>query len=472
MKNKVRSYITQHNMLSVGDRIVVGVSGGADSICLFHVLLELSEEYKLKLYVVHVNHGIREEEATSDEVFVEELCKKHNVNFSCVRKDVPQLAKTQGISEEEAGRNVRYEAFNDCSRKNSCDKIAVAHNKNDNAETFLFNLFRGSGIKGLTGIPPTRDSIIRPLLCIERSEIEEYLQKGLIPYVTDQTNLTDDYSRNKIRNNILTYAKDEINSEVIEHISNSGAMLREIDLFINKCVNIIFEEIVKEDNMDNKISINVVDFNKLDIVIQKELLRKVIKRLSNNLKDIESSHIQLILDLLAKQVGKEIHLPYEIVVIKGYNDIIFRKRSKDYKEDKSKNFNPVNLTVPCNIYIPELNKNITTKLKDYRKSDKFPNEVYTKWFDYDKIKNTLFLRTREEGDFVQIDSKGGTKKIKSLFINEKIPKEDRDQIPLIADGSHIIWVIGRRISEAYKIDYNTKTIIEISIYEGNTGKKR
>ena len=171
MLNKVRSYVSEHNMLSLGDRIVVGVSGGADSICLFDVLIKLSKEYDLSLFVVHVNHGIREEEASIDQGFVEEFCKKHNIAYSSVKKDVVSIAKKEGLSEEEAGRNVRYQAFKDFYIKNKCTKIAVAHNKNDNAETFLFNLFRGSGITGLTGIPPVRDSIIRPLLCLEREEI-------------------------------------------------------------------------------------------------------------------------------------------------------------------------------------------------------------------------------------------------------------------------------------------------------------
>lgn len=480
MVNKVRSFINQYNMLSVGDRIVVGVSGGADSICLFHVLLELSSEFKLTLHIVHVNHGIRGDQADSDEAFVEALTRKHDLPFYRVKKDVPSIAKEEGLSEEEAGRNVRYAAFNKVYIENHCDKIAVAHNKDDNAETFLFNLFRGSGIKGLSGIPPVRDKIIRPILCLERREIENYLAKHRIPYVIDSSNLTDDYSRNKIRNKVLSYVKEEINTGVIEHINKSANMLREIDNYILKNVNKAYEDIVKEKE-NKEIRINIDEFNKLDIVIQKELIRKVINRLSNKLKDIDSVHIKSSLELIDKQVSKEIHLPYGLVVSRGYDELIFsinKQARRDNKRlsdsiayDINKGFNPISIKIPSSISLPHTDKTISTKIIPYDQDLVIPKEDYTKWIDYDKIKNNLLLRTRQVGDYIQIDNKGSTKKIKSLFIDEKIPRENRDELPLIADGSHIVWVIGIRISEAYKINKSTKTILEISIHGGNENGK-
>ncbi len=469
MLNKVRSYVLQHNMLSLGDRIVVGVSGGADSVCLFDVLIKLSKEYNLSLFVVHVNHGIREEEASIDQDFVEELCKKHNITYSCVKEDVPSIAKKEGLSEEEAGRNARYKAFNNSYIENKCTKIAVAHNKNDNAETFLFNLFRGSGITGLTGIPPVRDSIIRPLLCLEREEIELYLSKNHISYRIDSTNLTQEYSRNKIRNKILAYGKKEINNGIIEHISNSARMLKEIEEFILNNMENAFEKIVYEG--EEKYSINTNEFNKLDIVIKKELVREVIKRLTNSLKDIDSTHIKMIIALSDKQVGKSIDLPYGIVAVKGYDNIVFRKSYKDKEKDQKGEFEPITLQVPGSISMPHSNKIIIAKLKKYQKGMGIPKEGYTKWFDYDKIDNAVLLRTRQEGDFIQINSQGSRKKLNSLFIDDKIPKENRDAVPLITDGSHVIWIIGGRISEKYKLTEDSKTILEISMHGGyNDGR--
>lgn len=465
MLNKVRSYILEHKMLSLGDRVVVGVSGGADSVCLFDVLIKLSNEYDLSLFVVHVNHGIRGEEATVDQAFVEQLCKKHNILYSCVKKDVVAIAKKEGLSEEEAGRNVRYEAFNSFYIENKCTKIAVAHNKNDNAETFLFNLFRGSGITGLTGIPPIRDSIIRPLLCLEREEIELYLNKNHISYRIDSTNLAQDYSRNKIRNKILAYGKKEINSGVIEHISNSANMLKEIETFIINSVENVFRKIVYEGE-GKKYSINMSEFNKIDIVIKKELVREIIKLLTNSLKDIDSTHIEMILDLSDKQVGKSLDLPYGITALKGYDNIVLKKTYKGHKKHSKEEFEPINLQVPGSILMPNSDKIITTKLKEYEKGMEIPKEGYTKWFDYDKINNTVLLRTRQEGDFLQINSQGNRKKLKSLFIDDKIPKKNRDGVPLITDGSHVIWIIGGRISEKYKLTEDSKTILEISIHGG------
>ncbi len=464
MIEKVRSYIKEHNLLSKGDRVVVGVSGGADSICLFHVLLDLSEEYDLTLFVVHVNHGIRGSAADNDQAFVEELCRKHKISYMCVKEDVPSIAANQGLSEEEVGRNIRYKAFNQSLLDNKCNKIAVAHNKNDNAETFLFNLFRGSGITGLSGIPPTRDAIIRPLLCIERSVIEEYLKVRDIPYLIDKTNLSNDYSRNKIRNVILKYTQEEINDQSIEHITRSASMLREINEFIDNCVNKVYYNIVKYNKKEKEIRINVNDLAKLDIVIQKELIRKVIANLSKKLKDIDSTHIQQVLDLMDKQVSKETHLPYDIVAIRGYREIIFAsKKANDNKNEKA-SLAPIEIPVPGTMFLSSLDKRINTKIIKYEKTSVIPKEDYTKWFDYDKIKNILLLRTRQEGDYIQVNSKGGTKKINSLFIDDKVPRQTRNQIPLIADESHVIWVLGGRISEAYKITSSTKTILEISIY--------
>lgn len=469
MVNKVRSYILKHNMLSKGDRVIVGVSGGADSICLLYVLLELASEYNLKLHVIHINHGIRGDEAALDQEFVRGLCQRHNIDFKYVKKDVPAIVREQGISEEEAGRNVRYEAFHDFAKEMGYNKIAVAHNKNDDAETFLFNLFRGSGITGLRGIPPTRESIIRPLLCLDRIEIEQYLEEHKVPYVIDSTNLEDDYSRNKIRNKILTYAKDEINTGVIEHITNSASMLAEIDTFIKKSVDKVFSEIVVKNKKGKEYSVNVETLDKYDIVIQKELARKIIHKLSKKLRDIDSSHIQSILGLKEKQVGKEVHLPYDIIAIKGYNDIIL-KRKLD-KTPKNIKIEPVELKIPGRNFMVQSDRIIETKVKEYKRDMEIPKEGYTKWFDYDKINNIILLRTRQKGDFIKVDSRGSTKKINSLFIDEKIPREDRDSIPLIADGSQIIWVIGGRISEDYKINEDTKTILEIKIHGGKRNGK-
>ncbi len=458
MINKVKQYIENYKMLEKGDQIIVGVSGGADSVCLFHVLLELRKEYQLTLHVIHINHGIRGEEAKRDEEFVRELCKKEEVSFQVVHKDIPLLAKEGRMSVEEAGRKARYEVFNQYFLAYKCNKIAIAHNKNDTAETILFHMFRGSGLSGLTGISPVRDRIIRPLLCLERKEIESYLFERGISYLDDSTNFTLDYTRNKIRLKVLKEAEG-INSKAVSHIAMAGETFRELQEYVEKSVMKAAESILVK-GTENEILLQIKELSKEDIVIQKEIVRKAFFMLSESLKDIDAYHITSVLQLIKKQPGRRINLPYGITAMREYNHIELRTKGKDL----SKDLEPRELLIPGVTPLFEEGKSIKASLLNYKKNMIIPQSICTKWFDYDKIKDTVLIRCRKQGDYLCID-KGGTKKLKALLIDEKIPRQKRDVLPLLADGSHIMWVIGNRISEAYKVDENTRRILQITITE-------
>lgn len=474
MFDKVRNYITEHNMLEKGDRIVIGVSGGADSVCLFHVLYRLIEEYNIALFVVHVNHGIRKIEADLDEAYVKELCEERGIPFQSTKVDINEIAKRDGLSEEEAGRLVRYEEFYRCYEENKCNKIAIAHNKNDNAETILFHMFRGSGMKGLIGILPVRDEIIRPLLGIERIEIEHYLKESKIKYCNDYTNDTDDYSRNKIRHHILGYAKDNINAQVTNNIVHAGIQIQEVYKFIEKNIDLVFENIVKFHSSEATYEIDTKKLLMNDIIIQRGIIRKIFYLLTGKLKDVEFHHTDLILSLTAKQVGKRLDMPYEIIALRGYDNI----KMFQHKENRQKGVlkkEATQLTVVSldnqsknlgEVIIPNFNQAIHAKLLNYKKNMIIPQNGCTKWFDYDKIKNTVLIRTRAEGDYIQIDDKGSKKKLKALFIDEKVPREERDLKLLVADGAHIMWILGGRMSEGYKVSKETKVILEISLDGG------
>jgi tRNA(Ile)-lysidine synthase len=459
-------------MITKGDRIVIGVSGGADSVCLFHVLLSLTTKYNLSLFVVHVNHMIRGNAADDDENYVRKLCERSGVSFTLVKADVRTMAKTEGLSEEEAGRIIRYHAFYECLQKNKCNKIAIAHNKNDNAETILFHLFRGSGIKGLTGIRETRDNIIRPLLGITRVDIETYLKENNLVYHDDHTNFTLDYSRNKIRHRIIKFAQEEINSKVVEHIVSAANQLKEINEYLQNNIKSAYERYVIYSEEMNSCIILVKDLKNENIVIQKGIIRSMFEHIAQQLKDVDALHIDLVLSLMEKEVGKSLNLPYGLIAIKGYDDITvmlgseYRKRNPNYCSELTNAIDEIQISEPGEYYIPKLNGFLTVKIFNYKKNMIIPKNGCTKWFDYDKIKNTVLIRTRKEGDFLQIDSKGSNKKLKSLFIDEKVPKEKRDSYPLVTDGSHIMWIIGGRMSEAYKVSQETKIILEISLDGG------
>jgi tRNA(Ile)-lysidine synthase len=479
MLNTVETYMLEHNMITKGDRIVMGVSGGADSVCLFHVMLSFTKKYNLTLFVVHVNHMIRGMEADDDENYVQQLCEENGVSFTLVKADVRTMAKMEGLSEEEAGRIVRYQAFYECLEKNKCNKIAIAHNKNDNAETVLFHMFRGSGIKGLTGISEMRDNIIRPLLSVTRADIETYLKENKLVYHDDHTNFTLDYSRNKIRHNIIKFAQEEINSKVIEHIVSAANQLKEINDYLEDNIKIAYKKHVIYNAKLNTCVILTKNLKKEHVVIQKGMIRSMIKQLVHQLKDVDALHINLVLTLMEKEVGKSLDLPYGIIAVKGYEDITLKLVSDYRNKIPISNTNEligrieeIEIIGPGEYCIPKLNILLSIKLFNYKKNMIIPKNGCTKWFDYDKIKNTVLIRTRKEGDFLQIDSIGSKKKLKSLFIDEKVPREKRDFIPLLTDGSHVMWVIGGRMSEAYKISQDTKMILEISLDGGKQDDRR
>lgn len=520
MLNKVKQYIESNRMLRNKEKVVLGVSGGADSVCLFFVLLALKEIYQLELHVVHVNHMLRGKEAQRDQEYVEKICRENNVPFHLFKSDVRKLAKEEHLSEEEAGRNLRYQVFETVRKEYNCDVIAVAHNSNDCAETMIFQLARGSGLTGLTSIQAVRGDIIRPLLCLTRQEIEQYLKQRNIPYQIDATNLEDKYSRNKIRLHVLPYLVENINRQSVAHIVNTAQMLKEVEDYVEKQTNICYNNLVKESA--DRYTFCREEFLREDIVIQKAMIRRIINNLSGQLRDIESVHIADICNLATKGVGKKIDLPYHIEAYNDYKNLILTQNVSNHKDSLRQrkdveyplidetiieNINPgmsenVLLTIPqyrpntdsteqtnveyayhigfeiCKIeenhkeFREQVIQNPKSFIKNQRFQEEYKNSMinirngYTKCFDYDKIKNAVQLRTRQEGDYLQIDANGGTKKLKSLFIDNKVPQSDRCHIPLLADGSHIMWVFGSRISEAYKINENTKTMLIVYIFGG------
>ena len=473
MIRKIKSYIEQNNMLEQGDRIVIGVSGGADSICLLHVLNGLSSEYELFLQVVHINHGIRGEEADRDESFVKCFCEQRGLEFQSFTYDVTALAMQEGLTCEEAGRKVRYDAFFDMCRKKQCNKIAIAHNRNDNAETVLFHLFRGSGIRGISGIEAKREmvqgdrsiTLIRPLLDTSRAEIEEYLGSEGIKYLTDSTNLSDDYSRNKIRNQILTYATREINQQSVAHIASAADSLREIEDYLNQNIQYHYESIVRQKKQSYLV--DVKELSTEHIVLQKGIIRKLLETLAGASKDLEAKHVEAVLELIDKQVGKQIHLPYDIIAERDYDDIRVFCSALVQEESPPTAPLPIRLRIPGRTEAAFAGKYVEAELINYKNSDPVPKSSCAKWIDYDKIENAVEMRTRREGDYLQINASGGRKKLKDYYIDHKVPLKERDNQLLLADGNHIIWIpgSGERMSEKYKVDAATSKVLLIKMFD-------
>ncbi|MCD8131124.1 MAG: tRNA lysidine(34) synthetase TilS [Lachnospiraceae bacterium] len=488
-------------MLAKGDRVLVGLSGGGDSVALLHFLLSIQRKYSLKLAAVHVNHGIRRE-AGEDEAFCERLCGKWGIPFVCRRIEPGKLALTKGVGLEEAARAARYELLEQCRQEYGCDRIAVAHHANDNAETMLFQLFRGSGPKGLAGIPAVREYIIRPFLCVRREEISQYLRENGLEHVEDLSNQDLSYTRNRIRAGVVPLA-EEICGGAVEHMSRCAGQLRDVWEYLNGQAkaflgqNAVFEK--------TGVTISLEELKDLPAALQREVLMESIARVCDTRKDISFINIENIRELLGKDGQKDCELPYGLTARKGYDRLRIYKENLRQEgsgnsdktcragggnlkpeaggrccEDGEAEKNRPASAVPDSYKIPRDGKMIlpdghifTFRVFSTDKTDEkfmnIPQNDCTKWFDCDKINDHLLLRHRRPGDYLVVRADGGSKSLQDYLVNEKIPRDCRERLWLLADGSHILWVIGHRISMAYRITGETKRILEVHLEEKANG---
>lgn len=464
MYNKVKRYIEEEGMLEKGDRLVVGISGGADSVCLTHILWRLKKDYDLSLVGVHVHHGLRGEAAQEDAEFSERFCEDLKIPFYLYREDVKTYAKKQGLTVEEAGRNVRRQVFEEVAasleEKGPVErkvKIALAHHKNDNAETLLWNLCRGSGLRGMGGISPVEGNYIRPLLGVDREEIEDYLRQEKLSYQTDESNLEDHYTRNKIRHHVIPYLEQELNLQTVDHMSDLARQMRSLETYVHKQVekelSLCFS-MEKEEDYKKSLLLKS-PFEEVDEALKPYIFREVIEKMIGKQKDITGKHIEILGDLLQRQVGRRVELPYGLKVRRVYEGLEFEVG-----------------TIPGPII--ENSEKLWAIRTFSREAGPvlFPKSIYTKWFDYDIISNAVTIRHRTTGDYITINKEGRTQTLKQYFVNQKIPAEKRDQIWLVADGHHILWVVGYRQNQFYQITEETSQVLEITFRGGeNNGRE-
>ncbi|WP_347559720.1 tRNA lysidine(34) synthetase TilS [Clostridium sp. AM58-1XD] len=405
----------------------------------------------------HLHHGLRGKEADRDADFVRDICAEWDIPATIRREDVRGFAAEHGCSLEEAGRILRYGALDELKKAAEAETgrpaaVAVAHHRGDSAETILHNLFRGSGLKGLRGIAPVRDGIIRPLIEVGRDEIEEFLTDMGIGWCEDSTNSDNDYTRNKIRNQILPLVRAEINKEADTHILQAGKLISMADDFLEKTA----EELWKQcgEVHDRKgCAFPVSDAEKQEEIIRYYLIRHMIRLQGGSVKDFTLLHVEAVDQLIRGQTGKRTDLPGKMQGWREYGKL-WIGRKQDEKRDSC-----------CQK--EDWAENVRYEIFSYEKGMEIPKNQYTKWFDYDKMKNALCLRFREPGDYITL-SGGGRKRVKAFMIDEKVPQDIRGKIPVLADGNHVVWIVGYRISEYYKITEDTKTILQVQF---NGGKK-
>lgn len=457
--HKVKETINKYNMIEKGDRILVAVSGGPDSVTLLHVLNMLKDELNISLVIAHVNHMLRDKESDGDEEYVKGLGNKFNIPVNTCRVDVDKYAREKGVSTEVAGREIRYDFFREVSIKEGCNKVAVAHNANDQVETFMMRLFRGSGIYGLRGIDAVRDNIIRPLIDVDRSSIEKFCEEMNVETRLDATNLENIYSRNKIRLDVLPYISENFNKDIIRTIMRTIDSFTIDNDYLEEQSYISYKKYAK--NLGDKIVIDKEAFT-LHKAVLSRLIRNVMKDLLGNIKEIEKKHIDEIILIQSGETGKELILPRRIKATNNYGDIVIQI---DNKNNEFINFEK-DINISGTTYIEELDITIECEVTNKKNINKFSNNYLIKYFDYDKIKKVT-IRNRRDGDYFTPLGMKGRKKLKDLFINEKIDKSKRSKIPLILFDNEIAWIVGLRISEKFKITEETKRILIIQVKRGN-----
>ncbi|MBQ8031268.1 MAG: tRNA lysidine(34) synthetase TilS [Butyrivibrio sp.] len=461
--NKVLNYIQKNGMFPEGARVVVGFSGGGDSTALLTVLEKLQPLLKIELFAIHINHLIRSE-AGEDEEFCRSFCKERGISFVSRSVDIPLMAKEKSLTEEEAGRIARYEAFSSYAKEISAGHIAVAHHQNDVAETLLMNLLRGSGLHGGAAIRPVRDNIVRPLLCVTRAEIEEYLKESGISFCTDKTNLESIHTRNFLRNEILPELEKNVNDRTIQHLCAAAVSFDKADEYIREVAGNAFDRIVT--SKDGSVCADI-----RDILLEKEIIRENIvllmfEALVKNRKDIGAVHVEEVLDLLKSEDGQaSVDLPYGLCAKRTYGRLEISQKGNQTKVIETVTVKP-SVGEETQIVIPELGR-VTLSVFSYDKQKEVPTWTYTKWFDYDRIQEVSF-RTRRGDDKISI-SQGDAihQKLLSKFMTDKkIPKDKRDEMVIVADGNSVLWVPGYRISASCKVSEATRYILEIKIDDG------
>lgn len=484
MDQKIRKFIREKNLINDGDKLVIGVSGGADSMALLHVLMDMQNEYHLNLVVVHVNHGIRRE-APQDACYVEQFCNSHQIPFYLYSENIPLLAKQSGKTEEEMGRIYRYQCFRKVVKKECADKIVVAHHENDQAETVLFHMIRGTDLKGLTGMAAAFTGeegipIIRPLLCVNRREIEAYLRECGINWREDITNQDNVYARNALRNIVLP-AMEQINSRTISHISRLAAQITEYEAYFENQIKEYIEKNV-EHTEQHQLKINRKKLLENPPVFVRRVLYHLLSDIGEAKKDLSNEHVEALYCLLSNQSGKTLDLPYGVTATLMYENLILGQSLEKEGNAYRRNDGVIYLDSivweqnrEYNVHIPGFGmfQFQCVCYDDLQAEDKYflPGKTgnvknnYTKYFDCDKIIATLCLRTREQDDYLCINTMGNRKTISRYFKDAKIPVDIRNRIPLLASGHEILYVAGYRRCESYQVTKATKKVLVV-IYKG------
>lgn len=445
---KIKKNISENSIIDEKDRILVGLSGGPDSIFLLYIL---HNYFNNQLIITHINHKLRGVDSDLDEKFVRTISQKLKIPLYVIREDVKKLSNENKKSIEEVGREVRFSFFDKTLKVENFNKIALGHNLDDNVETILINFIKGSGTKGLIGIPEKRDNIIHPIINIKKEEILKFLEENKIEYRVDKTNFEIDFLRNKVRNYLLPIIEKEFNKNFKEKILSLSNILKVEDRFLDNLVENIKNDLIEFE--DDFIKIDNKKFQKLDLSLKRRLIRKAIDYFNRDLREYPLEHIDKVISLENKKTGKEIELPFNLIAVKDKNKIIIEKKGVEIP-----NFY---------IEIPDIGSyelaGMKIELTLVEKISKV-KDIFTSFFDYDKIEFPIKFRKPKFGEKFKPLGLKEEKKIQDFFVDNGIPKSVRWNLPILLDKKDdILWIVGVRISDDYKVTNLTKRVICIKI---------
>lgn len=447
-EEKVIRFISSHSLIEKGDKVLVALSGGPDSVFLLHFLNKFKKKYKIEIGAFHLNHRLRGKDANADERFCSQLCCRLKADYFSSEKDVQKFAKQKKVSVEEAGRIIRYDLLNSISQKYNYTKIATAHIQDDNAETVLLNLIKGSGLTGISGIPVRREKIIRPVLCLSKDEILDYLHLNRISYRVDESNFSEHYERNFIRQQIIPLIRERLNPSLGENILNSSLVFQSLKRFTDEEVKRLLGKVVLSSREIIKLKIDLLNDYHESII--SEAIKSIVREKWDVI--LNYNDLKRIFELLNKQTGLTAELSENIIAFRDRQNLIIKKKSE------LKNIKPLTIKIGekkktaagiISITLTERNKIIYSRNTD--------NE----YISGDNVQNKLTLRKWQNGDkFYPLGMKR-KKKVSDFLIDIKMSRLGKENQLVLADGNKIIWLVGRRIDNRFKITEKTKKVLKL-----------
>jgi tRNA(Ile)-lysidine synthase len=458
---RTNAFIQEHHIDASKKTLLVAVSGGPDSICLLHILNKLKPEFGLKLHVVHLDHKLRGKSSTADAQYVLDFCHELGIPVTIEQRDVRSYQKEHKISLEEAARDVRYSFFAEVAESLGAKWIAVGHTRDDHIETILLNLLRGTGTRGLRGLQPVRKwrsennqlTIIRPLLEVSREETADYCRRHQLQPRIDTTNNSLKLTRNRVRLKLLPLLKT-YNPDVIEALLRTARIAGDDITFLENTARRYAQKLA--DKHEHIVYVEKRQLLKLPVSLQRLVFRQLIEDIIGTLKDIESRHIEEMIEFLNKPAGKKISLPYGLYFASGYDRFVLGsdiEGSSPFSEFMGEH----TFKIPGSLNIGRWK--INTNLVELPSN--ISDDKYTAYLDADLIKGELWVRTRRSGDRFQPLGMKEEKKVGQFMIDARIPQGWRDRIPIVCTPDNVIWIVGYRIDDRYKITEVTKSVLRI-----------